>query len=429
MAKTPEGKQHFIQQAFAYKNSGMQKPDFFYSINEKRKGSIKQIFSNYSLARKQGAFLKNQAIENLDKYLKDFEINFSKNGGKLLWATDGEEAKKDIYDILNKKNIRTCLRGQKEIEEEIHLDGFLEDQGIEMNTLNLEEFIANNKASFGTETDQKKLYHSAENLMAQKIQQSEALIVSADFLATDTGSVCISNNNKFLTKSLGKVKTLIFVAGIEKLIPSIYDLHLFLPLLSTAKTGEPLQGDTHIISGTGVKSFQEIYLIFIDNGRSNLLDDLQLRSALNCIGCQACESVCPVYQQSGAEAYNSHRKGPIGAVVNMHIGSFQRYKHQSYASTLCGACSDVCPVKIDLQTLLIVNRNKSFQIASKKVKLSVKLFQYLSGKRKRINRFGGTIRKIILGFLLKETWGHRGGLPDITPRSFNQLWKDRNDFS
>jgi L-lactate dehydrogenase complex protein LldF len=344
------------------------------------------------------------------------------------------------------------------ITEEIELNPALEKSDIEVLETDLGEFIvqqANQKpyhivtpAMHLSKEDVASLYHEKFNtdenltpeeltlytreLLREKFVHADVGITGANFLLSDIGGVAVTENegNAFLSMSFPKIH--IAIAGIDKLIPSIKDLDLYWPLLATHGTGQPMTVYNSIICGpkkNGEKDGpEEMYLILIDNGRSNLLAKERQRQALSCIKCGACLNICPVYKNIGGHSYHTTYSGPIGAVITPHLKDFKTYKHLSFASSLCGACTTVCPVKIPLHELLLVNRNDAVKngfipfTEKQGIKWSTKALK----SRKLMNMTSGKTKNTLANKFAAKSWGNKRIFPQISDKSFNELWKEKN---
>jgi L-lactate dehydrogenase complex protein LldF len=415
-------------------------------------------FSDHELARKRASYLKTQVIENLDKYLIEFESNFTKNGGKVIWATDAKEAQQEIIKIFNKKNVRSTVKAKSMTTEEIHLNDFLEANGVETIETDLGEYIVQlagqkpyhivtpamhmsvkDVADLFTEKlktpptdDPQKLTLIARNLLREKYLSAGIGISGGNFLIADIGGVAVTENEGNGRLSTSFPKTHIAIVGIEKLIPKMEDLSLFWPMLAHSGTGQQVTVYNTIFTGPRKQNEtdgpEEMYVVLLDNGRSHLLADLEKRQALNCIRCGACLNICPVYKNIGGHTYGSTYSGPIGSIITPHFDGMKEFKHLSYASSLCGACTTVCPVKIDIHNLLLLNRNQSVKegLTTKGERIGFKIWKKAMKSRRLMNFGGSGLKNFILKFFFKETWGKRRRTPDLSPRSFNQLWKEMN---
>ena len=419
----------------------------------------KKLFRNIELARIRAGYLKYKVISELDKYLIEFEDNFSKNGGQIIWASDANEAIKEIIAIARKHDVKSAVKSKSMITEEIELNSSLEKIGIETVETDLGEFIVqqagqkpyhivtpamhmskedvaelyNKKFKTNTDLSPEELTKYTRELLKDKFRSADLGISGANFLIADTGSIALTENegNGMLSMSFPKVH--IAIVGIEKIIPCINDLDLFWPLLATHGTGQIMTVYNSIISGPKKASEKDgpefMYLILLDNGRTNLLEKERQRQALSCIRCGACLNACPVYKNIGGHTYNTTYGGPIGAVIEPYLKDFKTYKHLSFASSLCGKCTTVCPVKIPLHELLLVNRNYASKNGflgfseQQGVKLATKGLK----SRKMMNGVNGKTKKMLSKLFLSKQWGSKRALPDIAKKSFNQLWKENEE--
>jgi len=226
-------------------------------------------------------------------------------------------------------------------------------------------------------------------------------------------------------------KTHIVIAGIEKLIPSMTDLGLFWPLLSTFGTGQKITVYNTIITGPRqpgeVDGPEDMIVILLDNGRTNILANPKTRESLYCIRCGACLNACPVYKNIGGHSYNTAYSGPIGAVITPHLKSMNEWKHLSYASSLCGNCTEVCAVKINLHELLLENRHEAVEEGFSKFpeRMGWKAWKIGMLKRKWMNKAKGKTKSWIVNTLVKGWTESRGPL-HFPEKSFNEMWKERN---
>lgn len=417
----------------------------------------KSQFSDVSTARERAKNIKWRAIENLDKHLEDFEANFTKKGGKVIWAENAEQALQEILTICEAKNAKTIVKSKSMATEEIHLNHFLEEHGIEAIETDLGEYIQQldgeppyhivTPAMHKSKEDIAKLFHEklqvdsnlnpeqltlvARSRLRAKFQEAEIGISGANFIIADTGSIAITENegNARLTTSFPK--THIAIVGIEKVLPSMNDLALFWPLLATFGTGQQITVYNTILSGPKQANEsdgpEDMYVILMDNGRSNILKDPAVRESLYCIRCGACLNACPVYKNIGGHTYSTTYSGPIGSVITPHLRGLNEYKHLSFASSLCGNCTEVCAVKINLHELLLINRHESVELnyTSSSEKLSWYMWKQASLSRKMMNMASGKTKNWVIGKMFHKTWGDHRDLPEFAPKSFNQLWKER----
>jgi L-lactate dehydrogenase complex protein LldF len=412
-------------------------------------------YSNHELARSRASFIKSNTILNLDRLLIDWEQKFTSRGGKVIWAQNAEEALDAIGKIMKSAEARLVVKSKSMTSEEIHLNEFLESQGIEPFETDLGEFIVQlagqkpyhivTPAMHMSKEDVSELFHKhlgteltdnpeeltmiARRIMREKYTEAEVGITGGNFLISDIGGVAITENegNGRLTVAFPKVH--IALVGIEKMIPSIEDLDLFWPLLATSGTGQHVTVYNTILSGPQ-QDFEtdgpkEMYVILLDNGRSKLLADKEKRQALNCIRCGACLNACPVYKNIGGHAYDTTYSGPIGSIISPQYLGLEKFKHLSYASSLCGGCTSVCPVRIDIHNILLLNRKQSVEenLTNKWEKLGFQFWKSAMLNRKLMNFGGSTIKQWIIEIVFKNSWSKRRSDPVLAPKSFNEMWK------
>ena len=411
---------------------------------------------NLDNAKKKGHVIKWRVMENLDKYLPEFESNFQRRGGKVIWANDAEEANREILNIIQKAGAKTVVKSKSMVTEEIQLNEFLEANHIESLDTDLGEYIVqllgqrpyhivtpamhlskediaklfNEK--FGTPIDAtpEQLTAKARELLRDKYVQADVGITGANFLLADTGSIAITENEGNARLSISFPKIHIAVVGIEKIIPSIADLDLFWPMLSTHGTGQNLTVYNTILSGPRQANESdgpdEMYVVLLDNGRTNLLAQKDQRQGLYCIRCGACLNACPVYKNIGGHTYETTYSGPIGSIITPHLQGMEEFKHLSYASSLCGKCTEVCPVKIDIHKMLLLNRRDAVkhQVVTKKEEWAWAIWKKGMLSRKMMDFFKGKTKNLLLRTLFKKTWGHLREMPVVADKSFSKEWAE-----
>ena len=416
----------------------------------------KSQFSDVHLARERAKNVKWKAIETLDQQLEAFERNFIRNGGKLLWASTAEEALEEILNICKEKNCKTIVKSKSMVTEEIHLNPFLEKHGIESVETDLGEYIQqlDNEAPYHIVTpamhkskeDVAKLFAEklgtdpkltpeeltlvAREKLREKYVQAEIGITGANFIISDTGSIAVTENEGNARLSAAFPKTHIAIVGIEKMLPSIHDLGLFWPLLATYGTGQKITVYNTIISGpkqlNETDGPEEMYVILLDNGRTNILLNPKQRESLYCIRCGACLNACPVYKNIGGHTYGATYSGPIGSVITPHLAGMNEYKHLSYASSLCGNCTEVCAVKINLHELLLENRYEAVEGGSVSFgeKMAWKMWKRASLSRGMMNMSNGKMKNWFINKVFTGWKKHRSEL-HFSQKTFNEMWKDR----
>ena len=416
----------------------------------------KQQFSNVMLARERAKNRKWDAIEHLDRYLEEFERKISARGAKVIWAENGEEALAAIGKICAEKKCKTLVKSKSMVTEEIHLNNYLASQGIESVETDLGEYIQQldgeapyhivTPAMHKSKEDVARLFADklgtpsgltpeeltlvARKILRDKYVQAEVGVTGANFIVADIGGIAVTENEGNARLSCAWPKTHIVVVGIEKVIPSINDLSLFWPLLATYGTGQQVTVYNTIVSGPRQENEtdgpEEMYVILLDNGRTNLLNNPIAREALYCIRCGACLNACPVYKNIGGHAYETTYSGPIGKVITPHLSGMDEYKHLSYASSLCGNCTEVCPVRINLHELLLDNRHEAVMKGSSTIaeRIAWKIWKTASLNRSMMNMGNGKMKNWVVNKVFKGWTAHRSDL-DFSQKTFNELWKEQ----
>jgi len=419
----------------------------------------KQQYFNIDLARKRAQKIKHKVVNNLEKYLIEFAANFEENGGKIIWAQDDKEAVREIMSLMGKHGVKNVVKSKSMTTEEIEINEALEKKGIENIETDLGEYIVqiagekpyhivtpamhkskediadlfHEKFNTPRESTPTELTHFVRDKLRKKFIKADLGITGGNFLIADTGSVCLTENegNGLLSFSFPKVH--IAVVGIEKIIPSIADLDLFWPLLATHGTGQNITVYNSVISGPKqvgeVDGPEEMYLVLLENNRSKVLKSEHQRSALTCIRCGACLNACPVYKNIGGHSYSTTYSGPIGSVITPLLKGMEDYKHLSFASSLCGKCTDVCPVNIPLHEILLYNRNDSVKAGYTATmdKLSMFGMNKAFSNRKMIDLLGARSKNIAMQLFFKKLWGPRRDLPKIAKKSFRDMWIEKKD--
>jgi L-lactate dehydrogenase complex protein LldF len=417
----------------------------------------KQQFTDVHLARERAKNAKWRAIETLDKQLETFEANITKRGAKVIWAENAEQALQEILKICEEKNCKTIVKSKSMVTEEIHLNKFLEKHGIESVETDLGEYIQQldeeppyhivTPAMHKSKEDVAKLFADklgtsptltasqltlvAREKLREKYRQAEIGITGANFILADIGGVAVTENEGNGRLSCAWPKTHIVVTGIEKVLPSVNDLALFWPLLATYGTGQKITVYSSIITGPRQVNEndgpEDMYVILLDNGRSNIIANEKLRESLYCIRCGACLNACPVYKNIGGHSYETAYSGPIGSVITPQLREMGEWKHLSYASSLCGNCTEVCAVKINLHELLLENRHESVEEGDALFaeKMAWKVWKRAMLHRSFMNMGTGSMKSWLINTLMKD-WRNRRSDLHFPKKTFHQLWKDRN---
>lgn len=417
----------------------------------------KQQFSNLDLARRRAKNVKWDAIENLDKYLIEFEKNFTARGGKVIWAEDAKEALEAVLQICQAKQARRVVKSKSMVTEEIHLNDYLAEHGIESVETDLGEYIQQldgeapyhivTPAMHKSKEDVAKLFHNklgvppnlspseltqiARRNLREKYISSEVGITGGNFLIADTGAVCVTENEGNGRLSTAFPKTHIAIVGIEKMLPALEDLQTFWPLLATYGTGQNVTVYNTIFTGPRqpgeTDGPEEMYVILLDNGRTNLLQTPEVRESMYCIRCGSCLNACPVYKNIGGHAYGATYSGPIGSVITPHLKGMEEYKHLSYASSLCGNCTEVCPVKINIHEMLLENRHiaRRQDLNERSEDFGWKLWKRAMLSRTLMNSAPASMKNMVVNKVFKKSWGEHRGKLNFAKKSFNQLWKEK----
>lgn len=417
----------------------------------------KEQFADVHLARERAKNIKWKAIETLDKQLETFEKAITGRGAKIIWAEDAQQALDAIKRICEEKNCKTLVKSKSMVTEEIRLNDFLEKNGIESVETDLGEYIQQldgeppyhivTPAMHKSKEDVAKLFASklgtdpkatpeeltliARDILREKYIKAEVGVTGANFIIADIGGIAITENEGNARLSCAFPKTHIVIAGIEKMIPSMTDLGLFWPLLSTFGTGQRVTVYNTILTGPR-QSFEtdgpeEMYVILLDNGRTNILANEKQRESLYCIRCGACLNACPVYKNIGGHTYAATYSGPIGSVITPHLKNMDEWKHLSYASSLCGNCTEVCAVKINLHELLLENRHEAVEEghSSFAEKMAWKMWKQGMLRRKWMNMANGKMKNWVVNTMVKGWKEHRGEM-EFPKKSFNEQWKEKN---
>jgi L-lactate dehydrogenase complex protein LldF len=431
---------------------------------QKARSSNADRFQDWESARVRAAATKDEAIRHLDRYLEQFEEKLVARGTKVFWANDATEARAYILDLARAKQAKAIVKSKTMVSEEIHLNEALEKAGFQVVESDLGEFIVQlrheppyhivfpamhltrgqisdlfqQKLGAEATSDPEALTMTARKALRQAYLAADIGITGANFAVAETGMISITENegNARLTSALPK--THVVLLGIEKVLPRLADLALFLPMLATAGTGQQLTCYNSMVGGPRgpeeIDGPEEMHVILLDNGRTRLLADAEQRDSLRCIRCGACLNVCPIFRNVGGHAYGTTYQGPIGSVITPHLRGLQSWQHLSQASSLCGACTETCPVKIDLHHHLLQNRrNAVAEKGSPFQQLGFKAFAFV------VNRpvlFAFAIRAMKclspLQRLFNATpadpvwpWTKSRELPSFARKSFRDLWKQR----
>jgi len=425
------------------------------SLLGRRRSEAAAGLSNWEDLRSQARAIKDDVLLHLDRYLEEFVQNAETRGAKIHWARDAAEANKIICGLAQERRARIVVKSKSMTTEETHLNEALEAAGMQVVETDLGEYIiqlaqeppshilapAIHKtrgqiaelftAELGMPPtdDVAQLTSTARATLRDRFASADVGISGVNFAIAETGTIVIVENegNIRLTTSLPHLH--IAVMGIEKLLPRFMDLDVFLKLLPRSGTGQKLATYHSFITGTKHQASdegpQELHIVLLDNGRSRMLAHPVTRQSLACIRCGACLNACPVYQQIGGHAYGSVYPGPIGAVITPQLMGIEKTAQLPYASSLCGACREVCPVKIDIPQLLLHLRGEiSTRQGSALERLAFKVWArvMMSPSLYKIGSVAArTIQRVVP---ISKAWSSGRDLRPIEARSFHELWSN-----
>lgn len=414
--------------------------------------------------RELASQIRSHTIANLDSYLEELVTNVRKNGGHVHFAATSDDAVEIITGIVKEKNAKSVVKSKSMVSEEVHINKHLEDMGIKVVESDLGEYIiqlANETPSHliapaihKTREQVREMFSKvagrqlsdetteltafAREKLRQEFLQADIGISGCNFAVAESGSVVLVSNegNARLTTTVPKVH--IAMMGMERIVPTWNELDMVVSMLTRSATGQKIS-----VYVTGINSPrqsedsdgpEEFHLVILDNGRSNILGTAY-QEALNCIRCGACLNVCPVYRHIGGHAYGGVYSGPIGAVLTPLLGGYEEWLELPYASSLCGACSEACPVKIPLHDLLIEHRKDEVEmgLAPFSEKMAFKGFSFATS-HPSVYETAVKLAHSGMGFLAKDGviskgpgmlggWTDVRDLPQPAKQSFREWWK------
>jgi L-lactate dehydrogenase complex protein LldF len=409
--------------------------------------------------RETASRIKRHTLSLLDEYLEQFEQNAIRHGIHVHWARDGDEHNQIVLDLLEKRGVKLMVKSKSMLTEECGLNDFLEQAGIEVVDTDLGERIVQLRhehpshivlpalhikkeevgelfhEKLGTKagaSDPQYLTEAARNHLRAKLLAADAGLTGVNFGIAETGGIVVCTNEG--NADLGTALPPLHIAsmGIEKLIPRLEHLGVFLRLLARSATGQPITAySAHFHTP---REGQEMHIVLVDNGRSALMGQSEFNRALNCIRCGACLNTCPVYRRSGGHSYHATVAGPIGSVINPARDP-ARFESLPFACSLCGSCTEVCPVKIPLHHQLLAMRGVLAK--QKLVPLAKRIpmkFASAVFRRPAIYRVLGRSARWALRWLPRfviynrlNGWGRQRELPPVPKQSFRAAYRDRKD--
>lgn len=432
----------------------------------KRRAAIDAL-DDFEALRDYCGAVKAHTLDYLDVYLEELAVSVERVGGHVHFAEDAEEANRIVVQLASSKGVRTAVKSKSMLSEEIKLNEALEEAGVIPIETDLGEYILqidhdypshiigpaihktkeqidrlfHDKLGTALHSDVPTLTAAARRVLRSSFLEADMGISGVNFAVAETGTVVLVENegNIRLTTSLPKLH--LAVMGLEKLLPRLRDLPAFLSLLPRSATGQKASSYVSMITGPRRQGEsdgpEEFHLLIIDNGRSDVLADPKLRDALRCIRCGACLNVCPVYQNIGGHAYGWVYSGPIGAVLDPGLLGLEKTHLLPQASSLCGACGEVCPVKIPLPALLIEHRRRSVEagLAAKGEGAAIGAFSFIA-QRPRLWEASTTVARFGSRFFERDghstatampvlkSWLKERDFPAPAKKSFRQLWKE-----
>jgi L-lactate dehydrogenase complex protein LldF len=360
------------------------------TIRERRARVVEEM-PDWQELRSAGAAIKDDVLLHLDRYLEQFETAATSRGAQVHWARDADDANAIVASLVRATGEREVIKVKSMVTDEIGLVRALANHGINAYETDLAELIVQlghdrpshivvpalhrsrseireiflremDDAPPGLSDDPQDLAEAARRHLRRKFFSAKVAISGANFAVAETGSLLVAESEGNGRMCLTLPQTLISVVGIEKLVPTFRDLEVFLQLLPRSSTGERMNPYNSLWTGvTAGDGPQQVHIVLLDNGRTNVLRDTIGRQALRCIRCAACLNVCPVYERTGGHAYGATYPGPIGAVLTPQLVGVEHASKLPFASSLCGHCYEVCPVEIDIPSVLVKLRHDSVQ--------------------------------------------------------------------
>ncbi len=413
-----------------------------------------QTLSNWEELRETASQIKNNVLSNLHDYLVQFEENARANGVIVHWAADAEEHNEIVYNIIAKNGAKALVKSKSMLTEECHLNDYLKQKGIDVTDTDLGERIVQlaeespshivlpcihwKKEEIGElfhkhlgtpfgNADPQFLTRAARLHLREKFLSQRVAISGVNFACAETGEfvVCTNEGNADLGPHLTDVH--IACMGIEKIIPQKKHLGVFLRLLARSATGQPIT--TYSSHFKKPRAGQELHIVLVDNGRSTQLGRKDFRNSLKCIRCGACFNTCPVYRRSGGHSYHAAIAGPIGSILSPNL-DMKKYADLPFASTLCGSCSNVCPVKIDIHDQLYKWRQQLTKegYTPKAKGVGIKLMSEVLSRPSlfkiagKLGRWGIKTLPILVNNKLNP-WYKQREMPAPPPESFNEWYR------
>jgi len=440
-------------------------------VIQSKRGKLVAEKTDWQELRSAASAIRAHALDNLGAYLEQFEARCTAAGGHVHWAADAAEARQIILDLLRQENATEVIKIKTMTSAEIQLNPFLQAAGVSpfetdlaeiilqlgeeepshivvpalhINRSQVREIFARTMGLKNLSDDPKELTNAARTYLRQKFLTVPTAISGANFLIAETGSVVVVESEGNGRMCLTLPRTLITLAGIEKVLPRFEDLEIMLQLLARSATGERMNPYTSLWTGvTPDDGPQRFHVVLLDNGRSSILARPRHRQTLKCIRCAACMNACPVYRQTGGHAYGSVYPGPIGAILTPQLMHMEHAQSLPYASSLCGACYEVCPVKINIPEVLLELRAQVVNQERKQtvrfldpMYLGLRIANLLFAKAWRFHAAQRLGRVGLRLFTRKDGWIHTlpslgakwtqtRDLRGLPPKTFHEWWAAR----
>jgi L-lactate dehydrogenase complex protein LldF len=411
--------------------------------------------------RDWGRDVKTHVLTNLPRYLEQAEASLATNGATVHWAETAADALTALRGIVRARDVKTVIKGKSMLTEELGVNEHLEKLGVHVREGDLGEYIVQllgeppthivGPAIHKTLEDCQRLFHetlgtpldgdpdtlarAAREALRAEFLAADMGISGANFLAADTGTVALIENEGNIRFATSLPKVHVAFVGIEKLVPRLEDVAGFVQLTTRASTGQPIGNYVSLIQGPRradeVDGPEEVHVILVDNGRTRLLADEAAWEALRCVRCGACLNICPVYRQTGGHPYGWTYSGPIGAIIAPALLGLEEAMPLPYASSLCGACADVCPVRIPIPDLLVHWREKAVEAGLAPTVEAVGLAAFtVAAEHRGLYDLGAAMLRHLpwqmggRALPVVGGWMQERAAPRPSPKSFSAMWKE-----